>query len=448
MKKIRIFYSWQSDVPKSRQIIKKSILSAIEKLKGKYSYDIMFDEGTRDVPGAPSIDITIFEKIDLCDVFVCDVTPITKFEEKEIPNPNVMTELGYALSIVGEKQVLFLAMDNNISHDHMPFDIRNRRIGTFTSEKNCNLEFELKTAIDSAIERKKEVKTNELKDYVEKGNTISFHEEFSSMTNDLIAALQANSVYLQEPSKELFAERFNFAFEMACSFLNPLLHVVRWLNSDFENIIIENFEKLLNRNYDFRSNGYYKDTVRMNYLTDFVLLYGLGTVCVYSKNFSLLDKLLRLEIYSVPGQCLNQGYSLREFKEFMFDKKLVNSTKSAPLGEKIRTSFQPFFSFMGNEETIQDMFFIFERLKSLYANCLYGNNIEEGYIPSEEYDWRIYYFPRYSKDTYQEFFDKVDKEQEKSAIFTQGMFDGSFELYQKIRNRVDSYRKSHRVFPH
>lgn len=180
MKKIRIFYSWQSDVAKSRHIIKKSMLSTIEKLKDEYGYDIIIDEGTRDVPDAPSIDRTIFEKIDLCDVFVCDVTPITKLGEKEIPNPNVMTELGYALSIVGENQLVFLAMDTNINRDHMPFDIRNRRIGTFTSEKNCNLDFAIKSAVDFSIEHRKEEQTRELKDYVEQKKIIPIYEKLTA----------------------------------------------------------------------------------------------------------------------------------------------------------------------------------------------------------------------------------------------------------------------------
>ena len=64
MEPIRIFYSWQSDVPNSRQIIKKSMQATVQKLKDMHGYDILIDEGTRDVPGAPSIDRTIFEKID------------------------------------------------------------------------------------------------------------------------------------------------------------------------------------------------------------------------------------------------------------------------------------------------------------------------------------------------------------------------------------------------
>lgn len=447
MRKIRIFYSWQSDVAKSRQIIKKSMQSSIEKIKDEYGYDIMIDEGTRDVPGAPSIDKTIFEKIDLCDVFVCDVTPITKLGEKEIPNPNVMTELGYALSIVGENQVVFLAMDTNINRDHMPFDIRNRRIGTFTSEKNCNLDFAIKSAIEFSIEHRKEERMNDLKDYVEQMKKIPFYDKLTDMTNELIGILHANYVYIEEPSTILFAERFKFSFELGSSFLNTIIPIIRWINSDFEDIIIEKLRNIINRNYEFKSHSYIKETIRMNYLTDFILYYGLGTICVYSENFSLLDKLFRLEIESIPNNCFKQGYALEVFKEYMIEKQFVDSTKVAPLGAKVRQTFQPIFNFMGSEETIQDNFFIYERLKSLYANYLFGNDIEEGYIPSEEYDWRIYYFHRHSKDVYKEFFDKLEKEKEKASIILQGMFEGSYDLYHKIKTRVDLYRKAHRVFP-
>ena len=449
MRKIRIFYSWQSDVAKSRQIIKKSLQATVQKLKDKHGYDIIIDEGTRDVPGAPSIDKTIFEKIDLCDVFVCDVTPIAKFGEKEIPNPNVMTELGYALARVGENQVVFVAMSGNWNHNFMPFDIRNRRIGTFNSEKDCNLDFEIETAINHSIEYQKGVQVGELKDYVEQEKIIPFSDTLTKMTNELIEKVQGDSVNIQEPTESLFNERYEFSFDVASTYLNCFIPIIRWVKSEFEDIIIENIDKFVNRNYEFKSNSYCKESVKMNYLTDFILYYGIGTLCVFYEKYSLLDKLLKIEITSVPYSFLEIEYATCLLKEHMIDKELIGKSRSSLLGSRVRVSFQSLFKFMGKKEAIEDYLFIFERLKSLYANLLfYNDNIKEGYIPFEECEYRIYYFRRTGKDVYEEFFVKLDKEKDKSAVISQGMFEKNYELYQTIKKRVESYCKNHRVFPY
>ena len=449
MKQIRIFYSWQSDVAKSRQIIKKSIQDSVQKLKDKHGYDIIIDEGTRDVPGAPSIDKTIFEKIDICDVFVCDVTPIAKFGEKEIPNPNVMTELGYALARIGESQVVFVAMSGNWNHNFMPFDIRNRRIGTFNSEKDCNLDFEIESAINHSVEHRKEEHVGELKDYVQQDKIIPFSDALTKMTNELIEKVQENAVFRQEPTNGLFNERYSFSLDLASAYLNCVAPIIRWIKPEFEDIIIENIDNFINRSYDYKSNTLYRETVKMNYLTDFIMYYGIGTLCVYYKNYSLLNKLLKIEIVSVPCDFLKTEYAVCLLKEHMIDKELVGKSISSLLGARVRVSFHSLFKFMGKEEAIEDNLFVFERLKSLYANHLfYNDNIKEGYIPFEECEYRIYYFRRTGKDIYEEFFSQLDKEKENSAVISQGLFDKNYELYQTIKKRVESYCKNHRVFPY
>lgn len=445
METIRIFYSWQSDVAKSRQIIKRSMQTTVQKLKDKHGYDILIDEGTRDVSGAPSIDRTIFEKIDKCAVFVCDVTPVAKLGEKEIPNPNVMTELGYALARVGENQVVFVAMSGDWNRSFMPFDIRNRRIGIFKSEKDCNMDFEIEAAINHSIEHRKEEQVTELKDYVEQDRIIPFTEKLSLMTNELIEQVQEYAIYRHKPTDSLFNERYGFSFGLASAYLECLAPIIRWIKPEFEDIIIENIDNFINRSYGFGSSPYIRETVKMNYLTDFILYYGIGTLCVYHKKYSLLDKLLKIEIVSVPCDFLKTYYyAVCLLKEHMIAKELIGKGKASLLGARVRVSFQSLFEFMGKEEAIQDYLFIFERLKSLYANHLfYNENEEEGYIPNEECEQRIYSFRRTTKDLYEDFFSKLDKEKEKSQVISQGMFEGRFEKYQEIATRVNAYQKHH-----
>ncbi|MFZ1992224.1 MAG: hypothetical protein WAW96_20915 [Alphaproteobacteria bacterium] len=73
---------------------------------------------------------TILKKISESSVFVADVTPIAKSPDgKALPNPNVMIELGWAMSEVGPDKIIgVLNTASGWKPDDLPFDIRHRRI--------------------------------------------------------------------------------------------------------------------------------------------------------------------------------------------------------------------------------------------------------------------------------------------------------------------------------
>ena len=59
--------------------------------------------------------------------FVADITPICKSENKGVPNPNVMCELGYALSSLSDERVILVYNSANCNYDDIPFDLRQKR---------------------------------------------------------------------------------------------------------------------------------------------------------------------------------------------------------------------------------------------------------------------------------------------------------------------------------
>lgn len=138
---ITIFYSWQSDLPSSdtRNVIEGGIKDAVKLLRD--TVDIEPDRDTKGKTGSPDISQTIFSKIDECDIFVADVTAVTKIEKvdkdgrtrvKNIPNPNVMLELGYAVQVLGWENVICVLNSDYGSVEDMPFDIQKRRLTPFS----------------------------------------------------------------------------------------------------------------------------------------------------------------------------------------------------------------------------------------------------------------------------------------------------------------------------
>lgn len=141
-----LFFSWQSDEKKSQSIIESSLLESVEQLK-KEGYKVFIDHSTLNNPGMPDITQTILNKIDNCDIFVADITPIQPSTTnnvngssitKERPNPNVLIEMGYAMSALGVDYIIPLAHQGNWKTQDLPFDINHGRIKTFNST-NCDL---------------------------------------------------------------------------------------------------------------------------------------------------------------------------------------------------------------------------------------------------------------------------------------------------------------------
>lgn len=141
--KFTIFFSWQSDLKGNKKIIKDSLLAECQKQKEKNGYQLEIDEATRNLPGSPKIEDAILKKISSADIFVCDITPVASCGRKLMPNSNVIFELGFALHALGEKRVILLAKKGDWDVNDMPFDFNHRRIGMFSSAKDCNLEFEI-----------------------------------------------------------------------------------------------------------------------------------------------------------------------------------------------------------------------------------------------------------------------------------------------------------------
>lgn len=142
---IKIFYSWQSDLPgnQTRSVIQDSIESVVRTMRD--TVEIIADRDTKGEYGSPDIVETIFNKIDECDIFIADVSIINKYypidEEgqpievvKTTPNPNVLIELGYAAHVVGWENIICILNTDFGRIDELPFDIRQRRLTPYSLE--------------------------------------------------------------------------------------------------------------------------------------------------------------------------------------------------------------------------------------------------------------------------------------------------------------------------
>lgn len=146
MKREAVFFSWQSDIKAAanRTLIEDALKSAALAIAkdSDLAIEPVVDRDTQGLSGSPDIRAAIFEKIEKASVFVADVTPIavrtkTRADGSEdrrlCPNPNVMIELGYAITKVGWSRIVMVLNTAFGSIEELPFDLRGHRCETYES---------------------------------------------------------------------------------------------------------------------------------------------------------------------------------------------------------------------------------------------------------------------------------------------------------------------------
>jgi hypothetical protein len=135
----KVFYSWQSDLPSStnRGFIQSALEKATKELRSDDSLTIepVIDRDTLGLSGSPDITESIFNKIDLADIFIADVSLINQGSEKPTPNPNVLIELGYAIKVLGWHKIIMMMNSHYGDPNKLPFDLKSKRVLTFSIEE-------------------------------------------------------------------------------------------------------------------------------------------------------------------------------------------------------------------------------------------------------------------------------------------------------------------------
>ncbi|MHC4183865.1 MAG: hypothetical protein ACYSR0_11005 [Planctomycetota bacterium] len=232
--KITVFWSWQSDTsPKeNRNFIEGCLKKAAKKIGYKNAIIIEIDRDTKNVGGAPKVFETILTKIRIADVFVWDATLVYS-NPRPSPNPNVLIEYGYALSILGDGRLIgVMNIANKQDADGLPFDLQERRwpIRYSFSMQNRHINFICN-------------KIHWFKNYFQEKRSRVRNE----LINDLASALQAA---LNEPKKGVFFSDVDYYAAKALWAVIDSDWMRNWAAKRFKNIQFE-VSRYIDRLYDY-----------------------------------------------------------------------------------------------------------------------------------------------------------------------------------------------------
>lgn len=130
---MNIFYSWQSDLTYkyNRNFIEDCLKATIRKFHKNFnlSYNMAprLDQDVRGVSGTPDLASTIFSKIRNSDAYIGDLSYAYSSETRKFPNPNVMIELGFALSSLGDAKIINVMNTYFGTPDDLPFDLKHKK---------------------------------------------------------------------------------------------------------------------------------------------------------------------------------------------------------------------------------------------------------------------------------------------------------------------------------
>ncbi|MGO9421163.1 hypothetical protein [Roseiarcus sp.] len=133
---MKVFWSWQSDRPAKycRNVIQDALGRALTALSDELELDPSegpeLDHDTKDEAGMSAIADTIFRKIEEAGVFVGDITSAGRSDGgRELPNPNVLIELGWAWAHHSHENIILVANKayGPKNYEQLPFDVRHRR---------------------------------------------------------------------------------------------------------------------------------------------------------------------------------------------------------------------------------------------------------------------------------------------------------------------------------
>lgn len=131
-RKITIFYAWQSDRPSNinRYFIRYALNIAAQRINDDSSSDIevAIDSDTEGCVGTPPVTETILKKIRNADIFSADLTFVARTDDgKQIPNPNVLIEHGYALKALTFEAMMPIMNTFFGEAKELPFDLSHVR---------------------------------------------------------------------------------------------------------------------------------------------------------------------------------------------------------------------------------------------------------------------------------------------------------------------------------
>ncbi len=195
--------------------------------------------------------------------------------------------------------------------------------------------------------------------------------------------------------------------------------------------------------------SYRSDTINIHYWAAISMLYAIGIAYVKYSKFSYLNTLFNLTLPEYPFWDNSRStYLLGKLHPCYWDRDDLNQLNGTnyktPVSTILLKQLRPYFEKeIFSESDYVSLFCIFEKLLSLNFKHIGGISHDPDWIPWGEFSWRTAGFSGMYNNLYSTFFAQADSQKNNWEPIKQGMFDGKYEVYEKLKTEVDDFLKKY-----
>ncbi len=296
---------------------------------------------------------------------------------------------------------------------------------------------------ENSIPKSKDILIARAKKYLSKSEYfIEYTDLVEAETNRVKDILLSHAnIDASQPNSELFYEKWN-SYGALDTLIPLYITSIRFGKEEHLEVIYNSFKRLVNIGFVPQST-FTEFTLWVCYLPILQLYYCIGIACVFYNKYSLLSKILLLEMQSCSYTSYHKGTMIHYVNLWNFNQQIINQIINqrykTPMSTLLYVYFNNYYCDIDGEISYTEKFCIFEYLLSLYYNLTDTIDSNSGSSPVGEFFWKYNREDYPIKRYYEDFIGQIDALKEQHEIFKQGMFKGSYNLFDETRNRVNKF---------
>lgn len=303
---------------------------------------------------------------------------------------------------------------------------------------------------DMEIDR--QIAITRVKEYIMKDeDLIRYTDLFEDETKRAIERISEVTYTHETMTAQLYSQIYENAYTQVAVLLDMGIVASRWANDDVhQEVVVNSLYSMANRPLNKIGDNIQEQSFKQNHAIDTVFLYGMGVSCVFYRNFSLLDRLLRVKLDD--SDLLFSDYLVDIANCWIIDKEDWNRTvgydrKKTPFSWFVSNLIRSSFSFIKDKE-YEVCFCIFEKILAMYYYMLISSKIDilKDTAPIGQFAWLSPYYSRDKLNKYNLFFDEIEKLKDDSPQIKGGLFEKSYKKYEEILKNINQIEQRAGVY--
>lgn len=285
-----------------------------------------------------------------------------------------------------------------------------------------------------------------LKKYIVKDEyRINLHDLIQDQLSETLEKIRTKDNVGLYPNRENLMPIITHYFQSIENILHLIINGVYWARKEHY-YLFTNILRSISEPLPSATGSFYEETKHLLQLPSLLTLCTIGLSALKQDNFEIINECFNIKVRESDSDYSDELYLIDKVHPCMVESKVMNSildkNYKTPLSTYLRQTLEPFFvEHLYSAKEFQDKFDLFEYLLSLNYFHLVGPKWGHDWAPWGEYQWRKFGGLREKNYILSDFAKQAEKEKDNWIVLKSGMFNGRYENFEDIRNKLDEFLK-------